>query len=142
MKLDRRRFLGSSVGVAAGAGVTAEWVWPKHTVSFLRPRSFVAVLNAAEYSESIEGLLLDGLRLFRLQVLGRSILLKPNLVEDLPGPVNTNSTLIGAAARCILRLGAVRVVIGEVPGHQRDTELAVQARGLKPPLSERPTECV
>src|ERR1700681_4684119 len=70
MKLDRRRFLGSSVGVAAAAGVTAEWVWPKHTVSFLRPRSSVAVLNAAEYSESIEGLLLDGLRLFRLQVLG------------------------------------------------------------------------
>ena len=85
MKLDRRRFLGSSVGVAAAAGVTAEWVWPKHTVSYRRPRSAVAVLNAAEYSERIEALLLDGLRLFRLQVLGRSILLKPNLVEDLPG---------------------------------------------------------
>ena len=55
MKLDRRRFLGSSVGVAAAAGVTAEWVWPKHTVSFLRPRSSVAVLNAAEYSEKHRG---------------------------------------------------------------------------------------
>jgi len=142
MKLDRRRFLGSSVGVAAVAGATTEWVWPKYTVSFLRPHSSVAVLNAAEYSESIEGLLLDGLRLFRLQVLGRSILLKPNLVEDLPGPVNTNSTLIGAAARCFLRLGAVRVVIGEGPGHQRDTELVVQAAGLKPHLAERQIEFV
>jgi hypothetical protein len=28
------------------------------------------VLNAAEYSEKIEALLLDGLRLFRLNVLG------------------------------------------------------------------------
>ena len=136
MRLDRRRFLGSSVGVAAAAGVTAEWVWPKHSVSFLRPRSSVAVLNAAEYSERIEALLLDGLRLFRLQVLGRSVLLKPNLVEDLPGPVNTNSTLIGAAARCFLRLGAVRVVIGEGPGHQRDTELVVQAAGLQSLLAE------
>src|SRR5450631_695454 len=117
MKLDRRRFIGSSVVVAATAGMTAEWVWPRHSVSYRRPRSSVAVLNAAEYSESIEALLLDGLRLFRLQVLGRSILLKPNLVEDLQGPVNTNSTLIGAAARCFLRLGAVRVVIGEGPGH-------------------------
>src|SRR5258708_24113042 len=142
MKLDRRRFLSSSVGVAAAAGVTAEWVWPKHTVSFLRPRSSVAVLYAAGYSESIEGLLLDGLRLFRLQVLGRSILLKPNLVEDLPGPVNTNSTLIGAAARCFLRLGAVRVVIGEGPGHQRDTELAVHVAALKPHLAERQIEFV
>ena len=140
MKLDRRRFLGSSVGVAAAVRVAAEWVWPKHTVWYRRPRSAVAVLSAAEYSERIEALLLDGLRLFRLQVLGRSVLLKPNLVEDLPGPVNTNSTLIGAAARCFLRLGAERVVIGEGPGHQRDTELVVQAAGLKPHLAEQQIE--
>src|SRR5258707_11469959 len=98
MNLDRRRFLGSLAGVAAAAGVTAEWVWPKHSVSFLRPRSSVAVLNAAEYSESIEGLLLDGLRLFRLQVLGRSILLKPNIFENLSGSVHTNYALISADA--------------------------------------------
>src|SRR5260370_6940317 len=104
MKLDRRRFLGSSVGVAVAAGVTTEWVWPKHTVSFLRPRSSVAVLNAAEYSESIEALLLDGLRLFRLQVLGRSILLKPNLVDDLPGPGNPNSPLLAPPPHRFSRL--------------------------------------
>ena len=120
MKLDRRRFLGSSVSVAATVGMTAEWAWPKHSVSYRRPRSAVAVLNADEYSEKIEALLLNGLRLFRLKVLGRSILLKPNLVEDLQGLVNTNSALVGAAARCFLRLGAARVVIGEGPGHQRD----------------------
>jgi uncharacterized protein (DUF362 family) len=142
MKLDRRRFLGSSMGVAATAGTTAEWTWPKHSVSYRRPRSAVAVLNADEYSGKIEGLLLDGLRLFRLKVLGRSILLKPNLVEDLPGPVNTSSTLVGAAARSFLRLGAARVVIGEGPGHQRDTELVVQAVGLKPHLAERQIEFV
>ena len=142
MKLDRRRFLGSSVGVTAAAAVTTEWVWPKRSVSYRRAHSAVAVLNAAEYSERIEALLLEGLRLFPLNVLGRSILLKPNLVEDLPGPVNTNSTLIGAAARCFLRLGATRVVIGEGPGHQRDTELVVQAAGLKPHLAERQIEFV
>jgi hypothetical protein len=70
MKLDRRRFLGSSVGVAATARMTAEWVWPKHSVSYRRPRSSVAVLNAAEYSESIEGFLLDGLRLFGYRCWG------------------------------------------------------------------------
>jgi hypothetical protein len=74
--------------------------------------------------------------------MGRSILLKPNLVEDLPDPVNTNSALIGAAARCFLRLGAARIVIGEGPGHQRDTELVVQAAGLKPHLAERQIEFV
>ena len=142
MKLDRRRFLGSSVGVAATVGMTAEWAWPKHSVSYRRPRSAVAVLNADEYSEKVEALLLDGLRLFRLKVLGRSILLKPNLVEDLPGPVNTSATLVGAAARSFLRLGAAHVVIGEGPGHQRDTELVVQSAGLKPHLNERQIEFV
>ena len=68
--------------------------------------------------------------------------LKPNRGEDLPGPVNTNSTLVGAAARCFLRNGAARVVIGEGPGHQRDTELVVQSAGLKPHLSERQIEFV
>ncbi len=85
MKLDRRRFLGSSVGVAVTAGMAAEWIGPKHSVSYRRPRSSVAVPNAAEYSERNEALLLDGLRLFRLELVGRSILLKPNLVEDLLG---------------------------------------------------------
>ncbi len=63
-------------------------------------------------------------------------------MEDLPGPVNTNAALVGAAARCFLRLGAARVVIGEGPGHQRDTELVVLAAGLKPHLGERRIEFV
>ena len=113
MKVDRRRFLGSAAGVTATTGMAAEWLWPKRSISCKKSRSFVAILDAVEYSEKIEGLLMDGLRLFHLKVLGVTVLLKPNLVEDLPGPVNTNSALIGAAARCFLRLGAARVVIGE-----------------------------
>jgi uncharacterized protein (DUF362 family) len=80
--------------------------------------------------------------LFRLDVAGKSVLLKPNLVEDLPEPVNTNTVLIGAAARCFLRLGAVHVTIGEGPGHQRDTELVVRSAGLKAHLNERQIEFV
>src|SRR5262245_8094842 len=97
MKLDRRRFVGAAAGLAATAGVAAQRVWPKHSVSYRKPRSFVAILGATDYSNKIEALLLDGLRLFRLNLRGKSVLLKPNLVEDLPGPVNTNSVLIGAA---------------------------------------------
>jgi uncharacterized protein (DUF362 family) len=137
MNIGRRRFVGSAAGMAATTGVAADWFWPKHSVSYRRSRSFVAILNASEYSEKIDELLMDGLRLFRLNVLRKSVLLKPNLVEDLPGPVNTNADLIGAAARCFLRLGAARVVIGEGPGHQRDTELVVQAANLKPHLADR-----
>ena len=59
-------------GCGRDNGVAAEWFWPKHSVSYRRPRSSVAVLNADEYSEKIEALLMDGLRLFRLNVLGKS----------------------------------------------------------------------
>ena len=100
MSIDRRRFVGSAAGMAATTGVAADWFWPKHSVSYRRPRSFVAILNAADYSEKSEALLLDVLRLFRLNVAGKRFVLKPNLVEDLPGPVNTNAGSIGAAARC------------------------------------------
>jgi len=142
MSIDRRRFVGSAAGMAATTGVAADWLWPKHSVSYRRPRSSVAILNAAEYSEKIDTLLMDGLRLFRLNLLGKTILLKPNLVEDLPGPVNTNANIIGAAAHCFLRLGATRIVIGEGPGHQRDTELVVQAADLKSHLADRRIEFV
>jgi len=142
MKLERRRFLSSVAALAATTGVTAQWVWPRHSVWYRKPRSLVAVLDAADYSDNIEALLLEGLRLFELSLRGKSVLLKPNLVEDLPGSVNTNSVLIGAAGRCFLRLGAARVVIGEGPGHQRDTELVVQSAGLKPHLRERQIEFV
>ena len=142
MNVDRRRFVGSAAGMAATAGLAAAWLWPKYSVSYRRTRSLVAILNSAEYSERIETLLMEGLRLFRFNLLRKIVLLKPNLVEDLPGPVNTNANIIGAAARCFLRLGAARVVIGEGPGHQRDTELVVQAADLKPHLADRRIEFV
>lgn len=142
MNLNRRRFVGCAAGTAATATLAAQWVWPKYSISYRRRRSHVAILEANEYSERIENLLFDGLRLFGLNVSNKSVLLQPNLVEDLPGPVNTNSVLVGAAARCFLRLGAARVVIGEGPGHQRDTELVVDAAGLGPHLQERQIEFV
>jgi uncharacterized protein (DUF362 family) len=142
MNLNRRRFLGCAAETAATTTLAAQWVWPKYSISYRRRRSRVAILEANEYSERIENLLFDGLRLFGLNVSNKSVLLKPNLVEDLPGPVNTNSVLVGAAAGCFLRLGAARVVIGEGPGHQRDTELVVDAAGLRPHLQERQIQFV
>ena len=68
----------------------------------------------------------------------RSVLLKPNLVDFLPGvPINTHPLLVTAAAECFRRLGAASVVVGEGPGHQRDTELVLSESGFRNLLDER-----
>jgi hypothetical protein len=72
MNVDRRRFVGSAAGMAATKGVAADWLWPKHSVSYRRPRSLVAILNASEYSEKTETLLMEGLRLFCFNHMARS----------------------------------------------------------------------
>lgn len=137
MTIGRRRFLGVGAGLAVGTTITAPFLVPKHYVSYRRALSRVAVLEAMEYSNDLEQVLFDGLTQFRLQIRGKAVLLKPNLVENLPGPVNTNAVLVGAAARCFLRLGAARVTIGEGPGHERDTELIVKSAGLEEQIRER-----
>jgi len=97
-----------------------------------RPRhSRVAIVSAEQYSERLEQLLLSALREFRLNLHAKSVLLKPNLVEYIAGvEVNTNPVLVGAAAEAFLKLGAKRVVVGEGPGHQRDTYLVLAESGL------------
>jgi uncharacterized protein (DUF362 family) len=65
------------------------------------------------------------------------VLLKPNLVESIPGAeVNTNPRLVGASGRAFLALGANRVIVAEGPGHQRDTQLVLEETGLAAELKE------
>ena len=76
--------------------------------------------------------------MFDLNLRGKTVLLKPNLVEYIPGAeVNTNPRLVGAAASAFLALGAKTVLVGEGPGHQRDTVLVLAEGGLEAELRER-----
>ena len=135
--MNRRDLLLASAA-ATGAALTAYFRGRKF-VRDLRPtRSRVAVLSADQYSEKLDELVYDGLRLFNLDVRGKSVLLKPNLVEYIPGkPVNTDTQLIGAAAEAFLRLGAASVTVAEGPGHHRDTELLLFQTGLGDQLVHR-----
>jgi hypothetical protein len=54
-------------------------------------RSRVAILTADRYSDALEQLLYDGLKLLNLGVKGKTVLLKPNLVEySADAAVNTH----------------------------------------------------
>jgi uncharacterized protein (DUF362 family) len=106
-------------------------------------RSRVAVVSALEYSEGLADCLMQAICLFKLDLRGKSVLLKPNLVEYIAGvEVNTNPVLVGAAAEALLQLGAKRVVVGEGPGHQRDTHLVLVESGLDAQLRSQGIEFV
>src|SRR5262249_42522981 len=90
------------------------------------------------YSDKLDDLVYHGLRLFSFDIRGKSVLLKPNIVEYIPGkPVNTDAQLIGAAAEAFLRLDAASVTVGEGPGHHRDTDLLLHDTGLGDQLGQR-----
>lgn len=143
-ELDRRRFLRGCLALGTGALAAAPFKFHRNPeINRRRPVSHVAILNAESYSGKLEQLLMDGLSLFKPAVKGKKILLKPNLVEFVPGKeVTTHPALVGAAAECFLRLGAQRVIVAEGSGHQRDTDELLVATGLREQLRQRRVEFV
>jgi uncharacterized protein (DUF362 family) len=137
MKLDRRTFLTASLGLAAGASTTALLKRPKYHVTRRFPRSRVAILGAESYSHNLDNILRYGLELFHLDIRGKTVLLKPNLVDYIPGNhINTHPLLVAAAVECFRRLGAKKVLVGEGPGYQRDTELVLLESGFAEELHQ------
>lgn len=133
-----RRAFGASALAGAGAIAVRQIRTAEVVADRRKPRSRVGILNADSYSSALADTLLGGLRLFGLDVRGAAVLLKPNLVEYIPGAeVNTNPLLVGAAADAFLELGAKSVTVAEGPGHQRDTYLVLAENGLETQLRER-----
>src|SRR5207244_3755885 len=135
--MNRRNWLTASAAVT-GSALTMRFQRRKYSRDFRPTISRIAILNADQYSDKLDQLVFDGLRLFHLDVRGKSVLLKPNIVECIPGkPVNTDAQLIGAAAEAFLRLDAASVTVSEGPGHHRDTELLLFETGLGDQLVHR-----
>lgn len=139
-RLDRRRFAATLAVSGVGLSVVAAELVPRHALMRDRrpARSRVAILTADRYSDALEQLLYDGLKLFNLGVKGKNVLLKPNLVEySADAAINTHPALVGAAAVAFLRLGAMSVTVAEGPGHQRDTFRLLVASGFGDQLHDR-----
>ncbi len=142
--MKRRHFAAVALATAGGATLTKMYAPPHLFARDQRPqRSRVAVLSAESYSDKLNGLLYDALCLFALDVRDKTVLLKPNLVEYIAGvEVNTNPWLVGATCEAFGRLGCRRVVVGEGPGHQRDTHLVLAESGFEQHLRDRNIEFV
>src|SRR5260370_1060003 len=130
MSVNRRELLIGTAAVAAGASVSLPFLKPQYQAVCRPARSRVAVLREESYSHRIGDTLSAGLQLFPLDVRGKNIVLKPNLVDYIAGSaINTDPILVAAAAECFRRLGANQVIVAEGPGHQRDTQLVVSESG-------------
>jgi len=134
MTTSRRTFAAAGLCGGLGAIVAGEMLDGAGFQDRRKAKSRVAIVEADGYDDSLEDLLLPKIEALAGRLPGRTILLKPNLVEDLPGPVNTNPALVRAAANCFLQLGAKRVIVGEGPGNQRDTEAVLTSSGFAPAL--------
>jgi uncharacterized protein (DUF362 family) len=131
--LTRRDFLAGAAAtvVAAGAACRRPHPWNDADFAPLPALSDVLLLPAATYDANLTDVIDRGLRELRVSLTGMRVLLKPNLVEFERGTIiNTNPAVVAAAAEACLRRGAREVVIGEGPGHRRDTEYLVTATGL------------
>ena len=100
--------------------------------SFSRPPSRVIIRKVARYEEDLLSIVYESLREFALPVKDKTVLLKPNLVgHDPDGYINTHPAVIAAAREAFLKLGAARVIIGDGPALDRDTQAILESVRLR-----------
>ncbi len=140
-RLHRRRFLIRTAQIALAAGAAGIGIAgylaqqrprPWDASVFPEPgRSRVAVLKAGGYNGDLERTVREAILLVGVEVSGRNVLLKPNMVEfDPTAVINTDPRLVAATVAAMRSLGARQVTVAEGSGHRRDTQYIVGRSGL------------
>jgi len=140
----KRRALLTGVGAAAAAGLAAK-AWRDQDENAFRTEVFIG--SVPSYRGDLERVIragLDELRVHPARIRGKSVLLKPNLVEpSLESPqINTHPRLVQAAIEVFRSLGAREVFVAEGQGHSRDTDFVLEQSGLGQALKESRAEFV
>lgn len=132
--LDRRSLLVgggvAALGLAAFAGVR-NWLQKPEPVFVAKNQSYDGNLRRTIR----DGLLAVGMTAETIR--GKRVLLKPNMVEpDRHSPhITTHPAMVLAAAEVFIEWGA-KVVVGEAPGHVRDTDMALSESGIADAITD------
>lgn len=135
----RREFVKAAAAGVAIAGLGLPLVrWGR---SLFEPKKQVFAASVPGYDRDILRTLLDGFRELGVlpeEIKGKRVLLKPNLVEPHAGDgqINTHPLFLRACIEAFLTLGAASVMVGEGPGHRRDTYHCLETTGVGEILQE------
>jgi uncharacterized protein (DUF362 family) len=141
--LSRRAFL-AAMPIAVAAATCRRDPLPYSTSDFVLPsRSAVGLFPAADYGVDLADVIGRGLRELGVDVRGRTVLLKPNIVEyESDQAINTHPLVVAGAIVALRSAGAREVMVGEGPGHRRDIEYLLTSTGLFDHLRELRTRFV
>lgn len=136
-RVSRRQFLIGAGGLL-GAAAAGKWFW--NSAEHFR-RSHVFIGRAESYGPHLVDLVQRGLTqlgLSRDVIRGKSVLLKPNLVEpNVSKPhINTHPAFVRAVVEVFRRWDAGDVVVAEGQGHCRDTSFVLEQSGLERVLDD------
>ena len=127
-QLNRRHLL-----VGSGAAVAGMLAW-RAARGLCQTKQPVFVARNQQYHGPIARTIRDGLIAVGFDpqwVCGRTVLLKPNLVEPTrQAPHLTTHPAMVVAAAEVFRSWGANLLVGEAPGHVRDTEMALIESGF------------
>lgn len=144
----RRQVIASGATLGAGAYLVKEGfhAWNNRELPWdiKKEAGFAAQIfigSVKNYSVEITTTLLQGFKelcVLQLEIQGKIILLKPNLVEPQleHAHINTHPLFVRAVAEAFLRLGAAKVLVAEGAGHRRDSSDVLERSGLGNVLKE------
>jgi uncharacterized protein (DUF362 family) len=120
MNLTRRELIAGAVVLAGCSSSRKPAATPQK----------VTIVRAPAYDQTIYDTVRRMLADHRLDVRGKNVALKPNLVEFEPGSsINTHPMVVHASYEAFRAMGAASVRIAEGPGHRRNTLDLADAAG-------------
>lgn len=126
--------------IGSALALLGSGIW--HRVHKRRTPVFLA--GNQTYEKDLTRTIREGLQacgIYRSAISGRRVLLKPNMVEpvrDVPH-MTTHPAVIVATIE-VLRDWGAKIVVGEAPGHVRDTDMALEESGVQAALDDTHTQ--
>ncbi len=139
IRISRRQLLKACLALGGAGTLAVQYagIWSKRR-NDAQLLSHVEVLHVESYEENLSQILMEGLLRFPFDVRGKTVLLKPNLVDCHQGrAIHTHAKLVGATIDCCMNLGARKILVGEGSGHVRDSEFLLEESGLGKELQQR-----